>query len=309
MRGPCTPSVRIISRSPVRLGPEIHVKALGKSAVGDASERVGQRRHQAGDAQHAHVGWRHEAGGAGVNRARRRGAIAAGSATAMRAPVMPTSTSARRADHVVVVGHQDVADPRVAEAGHEVRYPDDLRCTPRSRRRHALPFDHDLARGAGLHSGRGRRTRSASQLFDELLDHRCSCRPACTERLGRGHAGGLASRVHRRSTRVAGVRRAEARRARPRLGSRARRRPCPCPHLPAQTQFGEHPWYRPSRAQVHDHVGERDLDRARVVARATERGAERQVGPFGAPREQRRQHLAHRPAEYTASYACPLTCR
>ena len=71
-RGPCTPSVVIISRSPVRLGPPIHVSALGRSPaaiVAIASASVGD---DVGDPHHADVLGRDEARPAGRTRRGRR---------------------------------------------------------------------------------------------------------------------------------------------------------------------------------------------------------------------------------------------
>ena len=61
MRGPCTPRVRTISRSALRLGPLIQVSALGQVVGRDAVERVGERRHDVGDAHDAHVRGRDQA--------------------------------------------------------------------------------------------------------------------------------------------------------------------------------------------------------------------------------------------------------
>ena len=57
--GPWTPSVVIISRSPVRLGPPIHVSALGSVPANDATASANVR-HDVGRADHADVHRRQE---------------------------------------------------------------------------------------------------------------------------------------------------------------------------------------------------------------------------------------------------------
>ena len=289
VRGPCTPSVVIISRSPVRLGPPIHVSALGRSPaaiVCMASASVGTRsatRNTQMCSGGTRLVPRGEPGAAAS-------AIAAGSATARSAPVMPASASASRTGHCGSRGSSTSTASRrkgVGQSGdrdvvvaRDERVPGDA--VRRSRRAPSSTSIGPDTVQVFARSGR-----------DERVDHRCSLaqRSRNGSRAGRGssrldvHARNPGTRP--RDTRPSAV---VSRYPRGVDHARAHTRP---EHAAPAAQRGVR--VGDVGAQREDHVAERDLHRARVAARVAQRRAVRKIGALGAAGQQRREHLAHRP--------------